>query len=367
MKQIASHFGGTRNGVVISWPGHTTHPEIVRGQFGHVNDMAPTILAAAKIPFPTTVDGVKQIPFEGVSLIPTFTNPTAPSQHREQYFEIFGNRAIYKDGWVAAARRYQPWAIVGGQSRIYDGDFAHDKWELYHVDEDFSEAHDLADKYPDKLKALRAEFDKEARRNDVYPMTPIPFTDVPRMVPAGKTHFVYWGGVDRLNQDMVPTLGGHSHKITAELVVPASGARGVIVAEGGRYGGFSLYVQDGKLIYENNTWDKYHEKIVSPKPLPSGKVEVATLFTVDPLPPAGQDVFSRSQAMGGGPKPGTAQMFVNGQKVGETHFAKFGGFTTSITETFDVGRDTGSTVSASYAEPNAFTGQVEKLTIDLLK
>ena len=367
MKQIASHFGGTRNGVVISWPGHTNHPEVVRGQFGHVNDVAPTILAAAHIPFPTTVNGVRQIPFEGVSLIPTFTNPTAPGQHRTQYFEVFGNRAIYQDGWVAAARRYEPWAIGGSASKIYDGKFASDKWELYHVAEDFSEAHDLADKYPDKLKALEAVFDSEARRNDVYPLAPIPFTDVPKMVPANKTHFIYYGGVDRLNQDMVPALGGHSHRITARLTVPAGGASGVIVAEGGRYGGFSIYVQDGKVVYENNTWNSIHEKLVSSRPLPAGKVEVATVFTIDPPPPAGKDVFSRSQAVGGGPKPGTAQMFINGEKVGETRFTKFGGFVTSITETFDVGRDSGSTVSASYAEPNAFTGKVEQVTIDLLK
>jgi arylsulfatase len=361
MKQIASHFGGTRNGVVISWPGHTNHPEIVRPQFGHVNDIAPTILAAAHIPFPDTVNGVKQIPFEGASLIPTFTNPKAPSQHREQYFELFGNRAIYQDGWVAAARRYEPWEVKDLYKKMYGEDFAHDKWELYHVDVDYSEAHDLADKYPDKLKALQAEFDKEARRNGVYPMTPLPFTDTPHMVPAAKTHFVYYDGVDRLNRDMVPTLGGRSYKMTAELAVPAGGASGVIAAEGGRYGGVSLYVQDGRVVYENNTFGVTHEKLVSSTSLPTGKAEVVTIFTVDPQA-TGANVFPSGDA-----RPGTAQMFINGSKVGETHFSRFGGFRSSHYETFDIGRDGGSPVSAAYSAPNAFTGTIDKVSIDLTK
>jgi arylsulfatase len=328
-----------------------------------VNDIAPTILAAAHIPFPDTVNGAKQIPFEGVSLIPTFTNPTMPSQHREQYFEIFGNRAIYQDGWVAAARRYVPWNIGGGFNKVYDGDFAHDKWELYHVDVDYSEAHDLAAKYPEKLKELQAEFDKEARRNDVYPMTPFPFTDVPRMVPPNKTHFVYYGGVDRLNRDMVPVLGGRSHKMTAELDVPAGGASGVIVAEGGRYGGMSLYVKNDRLVYENDTWGFIHEKVVSSEPLPTGKVEVAAVFTVDP----NNNIKPLIANLRGTPRPGTAEIYINGKKVGETRFSRFGGFETSITETFDVGRDSGSAVSSEYEAPNPFTGQVEKVSIDLIQ
>ena len=365
MKQVASHFGGTRNGLVVSWPGHTTHPEIVRAQFSHDTDIAPTILAAAHIPFPSTVNGVAQLPFEGVSLVPTFINPKAPSQHREQYFEIFGNRAIYKDGWVAAARRYEPWTITGGFARIYDGDFAHDKWELYHVDVDFSEAHDLADKYPGKLQELQTEFDKEARRNDVYPMTPLP-VGAPRLAPHGKTHFEYFGGVDRLPLEAVPSLGGRSHRITAEIEVPNTGVSGVIVALGGRYGGFSLYVKDGRLIYENNTLGFVHEQIASSDSLPMGKVEVSAVFTVDTSVAAKDIGLGRSNDVAGSPRPGTADLLINGRKVGTGHFYRFGGFGSSITETLDVGRDSGSPVSTAYEAPNAFTGQVDKVSIDLV-
>jgi len=359
MKQIASHFGGTRTGVVISWPGHTNHPEIVRGQFGHVNDIAPTIMAAAGLTFPTTVDGVKQLPFEGVSLIPTFTNAKASSQHHIQYFEIFGNRAIYKDGWVAAARRYDPWDMANLYKKMFDQGFEKDKWELYNVAVDYSEANDLAAKYPARLKEMQALFDSEARRNSVYPMTPMPFA-APKMVPADKTHFTYYAGVDRLDYGMVPALGGRSHKITADLNVPR-GASGVIAAMGGRYGGFALYVKDGRLVYENNSFTDVHEKLVSSQSLPSGKVEVTTVFTVNAAAP------STSVVPSGDAKPGTAEMFINGKKVGETRFSRFGGFRSSHYETFDVGQDTGAPVSNDYTAPNPFTGVVEKVTIDLMK
>jgi len=359
MKIIASHFGGTRNGLVISWPGHTSQPQAVRGQFGHVNDIAPTILAAAHIPFPTTVRGVKQIPFEGVSLVPTFTDPKAPDRHREQLFEIFGNRAIYKDGWVAAARRFDGWFSPDTAKKMFDGDFAHDKWELYNVAVDYSEAHDLAAQNLGKLKELQAEFDKEAWRTNVYPLMPMP--DSPKLVPADKIHFVYYAGVDRLDMDTVmPKLGGRSYKMTAQLDVPARGASGVIAAEGGRYGGTSLYVKGGKLIYENNTRGMVHETLVSSVPLPSGKVEVATVFTVDPNE-KGTGIMAATA------RPGTATMFINGRKVGETRFSQFGDFRTSINESFDVGKDTGSPVSTAYEAPNAFIGSVEKVTIDLIK
>ncbi len=359
MKIIASHFGGTRNGLVISWLGHTSQPAAIRGQFGHVNDIAPTILAAAHIPFPTTVRGVRQIPFEGVSLVPTFTDPKAPERHREQIFEIFGNRAIYKDGWVAAARRFDGWFGPDTAKKMFDGDFAHDKWELYNVAADYSEAHDLAAQNPAKLKELQAEFDKEAWRTNVYPLMPTP--DSPKLVPPGKTHFVYYAGVDRLDMDTVmPKLGGRSYRMTAELDVPARGANGVIAAEGGRYGGTSLYVKGGKLIYENNTRGIVHETLVSSVPLPVGKVEVQTVFTVDPN-------AKGTGIMAAVARPGTAEMFIDGRKVGETRFSQFGDFRTSVNETFDVGKDTGSPVSAAYDAPNAFTGTVEKVTIDLIK
>jgi len=357
MKQIASHFGGTRDGFVVSWPGHTRQPETVRQQFSHVNDIAPTIYAAAGIDFPDTVNGAKQIPLEGKNLVPAFTDPAAKTGHNEQYFEIFGNRAIYKDGWVAGARRYAPWELFTNPARIFAGKFEDDRWELYHVSEDFSEAHDLAATNPDKLKELQQEFDKEARRNGVYPLVPLP-VGYPSVV-AGKNSFQYGEGVSRLPLAVVPDFGARSHQITADVDVPEAGAQGVILAEGGRYGGFSLYVKDRKLIYENNTFGTTGETIIASAPLPSGKVQIAFEYDKDPSKPAPSGL----------PLPkvtsGTGRLFIDGTLVGERHFVQFGGFASSINETFDVGRDSGSPVSSDYESPFAFNGKVKRVSVEL--
>ena len=357
MKQIASHFGGTRDGFVVAWPGHTAQSEVVRQQFSHVNDVAPTIYAAAGIDFPTEVNGVKQTPLEGKNLVPAFTDPSAKTGHNEQYFEIFGNRAIYKDGWVAGARRYAPWELFTNPAKIFAGKFENDQWELYHVSEDFSEAHDLAATNPDKLKELQQEFDKEATRNGVYPLVPLP-VDYPSVV-AGKNSFRYGEGVSRLPLAVVPDFGAHSHLITAEVEFPPANAQGVILAEGGRYGGFSLYVKDGRLVYENNTFGNAGETILASGPLPTGKAQIVFEYQQDPL----KQVLSLLRL----PRvtSGTGRLFVDGNLVGERHFCQFGGFASSINETFDVGRDSGSPVSKSYESPFAFTGKVKSVTIDL--
>ena len=358
MKQIASHFGGTRDGLVVSWPGHTARPDMVRGQFAHVNDIAPTIYAAAHIAFPAAVNGVKQLPLEGRSLLSTFTDPAAVTGHTEQYFEIFGNRAIYQDGWVAGARRYAPWEIFQNPLKIFAGDFSRDRWELYHVETDFSEAHDLAAQEPAKLAALKAVFDREARRNNVYPMVPVPIFGAPSPR-TGRTHFVYADGVDRIPPDMVPDLSGAAHRLTAEIEVPAHGGDGVIVAEGGRFGGFTLFVKHGRLIYENNTLGKTHEQIVAQVPLKAGHITAIFEFTpVDRI--AAMMAFARRQ-----PPGGDARLLVNGAMVGRAHFAQFGDFSDAINETLDVGQDTGSPVSPDYTAPFPYAGRVVRVTIDL--
>ncbi len=361
MKQVASHFGGTRDGMVISWAGHTTHPEIIRQQFSHVNDIAPTIYEAAGIQFPDVVNGNKQLPLEGKSLVETFTNPQAPEKHTEQYFEIFGNRAIYKDGWVAGARHIAPWELFTNPLKAFTAPLDTDKWELYHVSEDYSEAHDLADKYPDKLAELKQEFDKEARRNGVYPMVPFPM-GAPTNAPKSRTHFTYLSGVEHITQYNIPVLGGRSHTVTADIDVPKGGADGVIVADGGRYGGFSIYIKDGKLTYEENSLGQLHEKIVSSDPLPEGKVQIRAVFTAHP-PAVSKSPLAR--LIGGEPEPGDAELYIGDKKVASGQFTAFGGFNSAITETFDIGKDTGSPVSNDYTTPNAFTGKVDKVTIDL--
>jgi arylsulfatase A-like enzyme len=360
MKQIASHFGGTRDGFVVSWPGHIAKPEVVRGQFAHVNDVAPTIYAAAGIKFPDVVDGTKQLPLEGRSLVPTFRDPDARTGHNEQYFEIFGNRAIYKDGWVAGARRYAPWELFTNPGKIFEGDFSKDRWELYHVDVDYSEAHDLAAQNPAKLAELKAEFDHEARRNGVYPLVPVPLQGAP--LPARqRTHFSYAEGVDRVPLAMTPDLTNRAHRLTARFVVPAGGADGVIVAEGGRYGGFSLFVKNGKLIYENNTFGTTHQQIAAPAALSAGEATVVVEFTPDANVVNKPAVLSMKHA-----GSGRAKLLLNGSLVGEAHFSQFGDFASAIDEPLDIGRDSGSPVSRDYEAPNPFAGRIIRVTIDLL-
>jgi arylsulfatase len=304
------------------------------------------------------VNDVKQVPLEGKSLVYTFDNSNAPSHHNLQYFEMVGNRGIYKDGWWAGARHALPWEIgtIG-----YTLPIGQHPWELYDLDHDFSQAHDLAAKYPEKLKELQDAFDSEARRNDVYPLLPIPGPGRPSPA-TGKTTFVYRDGVTRLTSGVTPNLSGRSQRIVASIEVPATGAEGVIIAQGGRYGGFSLYVKDGKLTYEANAFTPLHEKLVSSEPLPSGKIEVAFEFTADQT--------SASKEIGiAGPVSsvagGAAKLTINGKPVAEGHFAHLSPVN-SGTETLDVGADTGSPVTGAYQSPDTFTGKIEKVTIDLL-
>ncbi|MBB4199803.1 arylsulfatase [Rhodoblastus sphagnicola] len=363
MKQIASHFGGTRNPLVVSWPGHVAQSEAIRAQFGHVNDIAPTVYAAAGVAFPEKVDGVAQTPLEGKSLLPSFSDPNVKSAHTEQYFEIFGNRAIYKDGWVAGARRYQPWEIFTDITKIFRGGFENDRWELYHVEEDFSQAHDLADKNPEKLAELKAEFDKEARRNGVYPLVPIPEPGKRPIPAAGKTHFVFYDGVDRLPAQALPEIGARSHRITATLDNADGKAEGVIIADGGRHGGFSLYVKDGKLIYASNLFGQKLERVVG-KALPKGKATVVYEFDVDfSLKEAAKGLVSA--ALVAKARPGQARLTVNGEEVASEHLSSFGGFGSIGTETLDIGKDLGSPVSPDYESPFAFTGKIEKVELEL--
>lgn len=347
-KQVASHFGGTRNPLVVSWPARIKQPGGLRSQFHHVNDVAPTIYEAAGITFPETVDGVAQIPLEGKSLLYSFNDPNAPDTHTVQYFEMFGNRAVYKDGWLAGARHGLPWELQGRKD-----DFENDRWELYHVAEDFSQAHDLAAQYPDKLKELQAEFDKEAWRNNVYPLSAglldnLRGGDGPSLA-KGRSSFVYTAGSVRIPDATAPRLEGRAHRIVATVDIPPAGAEGVLVAHGGRFGGYSLYLKDGRLVYETNTLGRNRHVLTSTVPVPAGRVELGFEFQPD----------------GNSGKSGIGRLFVNGQPAGEAHLAGIGSLRAALTETFDVGEERGSVVSNAYAAPYRFTGTLEKLTVDL--
>lgn len=344
MKQVASHFGGTRNPLIVDWPGHTAQPGRVRGQFSHVNAIAPTILDILGVELPDTVNGIKQIPFEGRSLLPTFTDPDAPDVQTEQYFEIFGNRAIYKDGWVAAAKRsYQPWNLLKDLSQIYKDDTADDRWELYHVATDFSEADDLATRNPAKLAELKAEFVREGTRNGVFPLVPLP-VGAPKIVDPARRDFVFASDTSGLPPNALPALAGKPHRWEVAIVGDAASGTGVLLAQGGRLGGYVLYAKDGHLAFENNTFGQGHQVIVASAALPPGAASVGFDFV-----PAPGTVAARSNVLGTPPGDGTVRLLVNGAVVAEGLLRKYPATAGALAESFDIGRDRGSLVSKEAA------------------
>jgi arylsulfatase A-like enzyme len=351
-KQRASHLGGITDPLIVSWPAKIKDKGGIRSQFGHIVDIAPTIYEAAGIQPPDEVNGVPQSKLEGSSLTYSFDDPQAPTRHTQQYFELVGNRGIYKDGWFAGRPFLLPWESYKWESESPD----RNPWELYNLSEDFSQTRNLAEQNPQKLAELVDLFDSEAKRNHAYPIAP---RRLQQPSPANdKTRFVYRDGVSRLPVRVVPSLAARRHTISAELEVPPEGVQGVVYAEGGRYGGFSLYVWNGRLVYENNSRGLSHEKLVDPDPLPTGKVEVLFEYTPDLAKAGTKDV-----APGRSITPGHGKLLVNGKTVAEGDFSWFGGFG----ETFDVGQDLGSPVSETYATPFAFTGKVQKVAVDLVQ
>ena len=352
MKRVPSHFGGTRNGLVIEWPKRITDHGGLRTQFHHVIDIVPTILAAAGIPEPKEVDGIPQTPIAGVDMSYTFDNPQAPGTRTTQYFETGGHRAIYHDGWVAASFHGAPWVLTGSVG------FDNNVWELYNIDEDFSEAVDLANKYPDKLKELQGIFDQEAKKYDVYPLDDrfaerVGDPNRPS-VTKGRTKFHYSAGTTRIPEGSAPPIYQRSHKITAKIVIPDKGADGVIVAEGGG-SGYSLYVEGGRLHYDYNFFGKDTYRVTSTDPLPTGEIEIVLDYQQKP--------FKGLPDTTGG----TARLFVNGKAVGEGQITNVVPKRFSATETFDIGMDLGAPASPTYREklPFAFTGTIKSVDIEV--
>jgi len=348
-KQVASHLGGTRNPLVIAWPDRIKDAGGIRTQFHHVIDISPTILEAAHLPEPVEVNGVKQKPIEGVSMVYSFDDPKALGTRHVQYFEMMGNRALYKDGWIATARHGRlPWVTMGGGT----GDFDHDTWQLYNLAEDFSESNDLSGKNPQKLKELQDDFWVEAEKYDVLPLDDrFAERGDPGLRPSlieGRTDFVYYPGT-RIPEPSAANTKNTSHTISATIEVPQRGADGVLAAEGGTPGGFTLYIKDGKPVYEYNYVAHERYTITSSERLAAGPAVVRVDFTYD----------------GGGiGKGGTATLFVNDKKMGEgrierTSPSRFGA------ESFDVGMDNGSPVSEGYQPPFAYTGTIKKLQVHI--
>jgi arylsulfatase len=347
-KQLASHFGGTRNPLVVSWPARIANAGSLRTQFHHVIDIAPTILAAARIPEPVSVNGVAQKPIEGVSMLYSFDDPAAKGTRRTQYFEMFGNRAIYHDGWVAACFHGRlPWEAGSV-------DFDRDTWELYNIDDDFSEYTDLAGEKPLRLKQLQDLFMAEAGKYNVLPLDD---RFVERGDPAlrpslieGRTEFTYYAGTSRVAESCAPNVKNRSHTITAYLDMPAGGGDGVLVAEGGVVGGFTLYVKDRKPVYEYNCFTADRYKVTGTAALPAGPCIIRMEFAYDG---------------GGFGKGGDVKLLVNGKQVGAGRIDKTEMLRFSADETFDIGCDTGSPVSADYRAPFRFTGTIKKVEIEL--
>jgi arylsulfatase len=357
-KQVASHFGGTRNPMVIAWPNHIKDKGGLRSQFAHVIDVAPTILEVAGIPAPQQVNGIEQMPMHGVSFAYTFDDANAQERHTQQYFEIFGNRAMYKDGWIACARLDRiPWKTDPETiAKLLPGkwDPGKDKWELYHIDEDFSEANDLAASHPDKLRELQQLFWEDAEKYHVTPLLAglAPFFGF-GPPPSDRTRFTYYPGTENIGSGMIPHLYNRSFTINADLDIPAAGAEGVIVAEGDVMGGFALYIQNGKLHYTYSFLGIQVETLISAENLPAGRVQVRYEFIADqPGKPS---------------TGGRGRLFVNDKAVGENHMEHTVPQRFTAYAGMDIGRDNGEAVSPTYKakSPFPFTGKIGKVVFDL--
>jgi arylsulfatase A-like enzyme len=361
-KQVASHFGGTRQGMVISWPGHITDVGGIRTQFHHMIDIVPTILEAAGIKAPDMVNGIKQTPIEGVSMVYTFdkANANAPSTRDTQYFEMVGNRAIYHDGWIAATTPpVAPWLLGAKMPAL--GDY---HWELYNIADDYSEYNDLSAQYPDKLKDLQALFLTEAAKNQVFPLDNSGFVRLLAPKPsatAGKTEFTYTGENVGIPFGNAPSILDKDYTITAEITVPEGGAEGMIVTLGGRFGGYALYLQHGKPVFVYNLLDMERFR---------WEGGVGGLIGEDwmgkALAPGKHTIVFDFKYDGPGPgKGGTGVLSVDGRELARKTIAHTIPLLMSIDETFDVGLDTGTGVDDSYELPFKFTGTIDKLTFKL--
>jgi len=352
MKQVASDFGGTKTGMVVHWPKGIKARNEIRTQFSHVIDVAPTILEAAGLPEPNVVNGTPQIPMEGVSMAYTFDDAKARERHTTQYFEIAGNRAIYHDGWLARTIHRAPW-----EQKVRNP-LEKDVWELYDVRSDFSLANDLAAKNPKKLAEMQVLFMKEAEKHHVLPIDDrlleralAALVGRPDLM-AGRTSLTLSDGMTGMMENTFINVKNKSKTITAEVEVPASGANGAILVQGGRFGGWALYVKDGIPAYDYNFLGMKHFTIASTKPLAPGKATITFDFAYD----------------GGGlGKGGTGTLFVNNEKVAEGRIEHTEAMIFSADETADVGIDLGTPVVEAIGSEakSRFTGRIPKVTVEV--
>ncbi|KRR15877.1 arylsulfatase [Bradyrhizobium jicamae] len=348
-KQVASHFGGTRNPMVISWPKRIRDKGGLRSQFLHCIDVVPTILQAVGLPQPQVVNGVQQKPIEGVTFLSTFDSSGAPEVRTTQYFEMMGNRAIYKEGWFAATRHGIPW-MTAGQATGFESDV----WQLYDLTKDFTQADSVAALYPEKLKELQAVFDEEARKYNVFPLDDrmagrFDLSNRPNPL-TGLTSFTYGPGVGYIQESAaINTHQGFS--ITAEVERSSGSAEGVIASMGGKTSGWSLYLRNGRPIFYYNFFSIAGYRAESPGPLPEGKSTVRVEFTPEEK---------------GYGKPAVARLLIDGKQTATVRVERtvpvgYSG------EGFDVGADNISAVSPDYKSPFSFNGKIQSVTIAMEK
>ena len=341
----SEHRGGQHDALVVHWPKGIEGKGEIRNQYHHISDIAPTILEAAGLSVPESYHGVKQQPMDGISMLYSFNQADAPNRKQRQYYEMFGNRAMWADGWKAVTlhAKRMPWNVNVTLP------FEQDEWELYHVAEDFSEATNLADQHPEKLAELQKMFDEEAKKYNVYPL----YDDMIKRLTkqqdrlfGDQKEFVYYApGAFRIAEKASAPVKNRSHTITTTVDLEGN-EEGVIVAVGGMTGGFTMFIKEGRLHYDYNFLDGVYYTIKSP-PLPTGKTELKFKFT-------------KTKEFGG-----TGELYVNGEKVDESEMPQMHISTYSLAETFDVGRDTGTQVSKLYSDPFPFVGALDRVNITL--
>ena len=353
-KQVASHWGGTRNGTIVHWPNGITERGGLRAQFTHVIDVAPTILEAAGLPEPTMVNGVQQSPMEGTSMLYSFKAKDASERHDLQYFEMFGNRGIYHKGWSAVTKHRTPWVMVGGKLPAFDEDV----WELYDGATDYSQARNLVAERPDILAKLQRLWLIEATK---YNVLPIDDRGAERIEPtmAGRPTLIrgdsqlFFPGMARLSENSVVSIKNRSFSVSAEVVIPEGGVDGVIIAQGGRFGGWSMYAKNGKAKFVYNVLGIQEFATEASQPIPTGTHQVRMEFAYD----------------GGGlAKGGNVTLYYDGTEVGTGRVGATQPMVFSADETTDIGYESGTTVTSDYTTRNSrFTGKINWVQIDLGK
>jgi arylsulfatase len=351
-KQVASHWGGTRNGTIVHWPDRIAEHGGLRSQFTHVIDVAPTILEAAGLPEPTTVNGVLQAPIEGTSMLYTFDDAAMPERHDLQYFEMFANRGIYDRGWSAVTKHRTPWALTGAEPPAFDDDV----WELYDGRTDFSQAHDLAAERPEVLARLQRLWLIEATKYNVLPMDD---RTAERLVPelAGRPTLIHGGsqlffpGMGRLSENSIVSMKNKSFSVTAEVDVAPGAASGVLIAQGGRFGGWCVHVVDGRLMFTYNVLGISRYDVAADEPVPGGKHQLRAELAYD----------------GGGlGKGGTVTLFHDGSPVGSGRVDATQPLVFSADETTDIGYESGTSVSGAYTPASSrFAGRISWVQLDV--